>query len=180
MKQANPIILRLRKWSHLQHNPTPTFFSGRCCKTTCRPTNQERSESNLTIKGNFHVLLRHQNLPAVSAAVVLPPQSPTLKTAHGFRTAGIRPPIMGSLDRSAPISLLLYLIYMPFPPPVVSIFFFFIPMNANSILLLPFGFLLCFLVFGSSDSGIVTVDVKTADNLLHSGYAFLDVRLILG
>ncbi|XP_011658052.1 uncharacterized protein LOC101221593 isoform X1 [Cucumis sativus] len=129
MKQANAIILQLRKWSHLQPNPTPSFFSGRCCKTTCRPTNQQRSESYLTIKRNFNVLLRHQNLPAVSAAVLLPPQSPTLKTAHGFRTAGIRPPIMGSLD-------------------------------------------------SSSDSGIVTVDVKTADNLLHSGYAFLDVRTV--
>lgn len=30
----------------------------------------------------------------------------------------------------------------------------------------------------SSDAGIVTVDVKTAENLLHSGYAFLDVRTV--
>ncbi|XP_022977639.1 thiosulfate sulfurtransferase 18-like isoform X4 [Cucurbita maxima] len=51
-------------------------------------------------------------------------------------------------------------------------------MTANSFLLLPFGFLLCFLVSGSFEAGIVTVDVKTAKNLLHSGYAFLDVRTV--
>ncbi|XP_023545011.1 thiosulfate sulfurtransferase 18-like isoform X1 [Cucurbita pepo subsp. pepo] len=37
------------------------------------------------------------------------------------------------------------------------------------------------LIMGSLDSfeaGIVTVDVKTAKNLLHSGYAFLDVRTV--
>ncbi|KAG6603904.1 Thiosulfate sulfurtransferase 18, partial [Cucurbita argyrosperma subsp. sororia] len=30
----------------------------------------------------------------------------------------------------------------------------------------------------SFEAGIVTVDVKTAKNLLHSGYAFLDVRTV--
>ncbi|XP_038881454.1 uncharacterized protein LOC120072977 [Benincasa hispida] len=131
MKQANTIILQLRKWSHLQPNPIPTYFSGRCGKATCRPTKQERSKSNLTIKRNFHILLRSQ----FSAAVVLPPTFfrrslvfPISKTAHSFLTTGIPPPIMGSLD--------------------------------------------------SSDTGIVTVDVKTAKNLLHSGYAFLDVRTV--
>lgn len=177
MKRANIIILQWRKWSHFQPNPTPAYFSGRCYKTTCRPTKQERSKSNLIIKGNFHTLLRCQVSPPVSAAVVLPPTFPrwslvfpTSKTAHRFQSTGIPPPIMGSLDRSRLFIFYLYA-FSSFPFLIVSIFF---PMNANSILLL-----LCFFVFRSSDAGIVTVDVKTAENLLHSGYAFLDVRLIL-
>lgn len=49
-------------------------------------------------------------------------------------------------------------------------------MNADLIILPHFEILLCFLVFGSSNAGVVTVDVETAKKLLDSGYPLLDVR----